>query len=400
MKYLSTLVCLFVVALSFGQTAKTYTPETVPNTKLINNSYVSNPDGILDPSTVDEINRKLSQLEASNSVQVAVVALKSIGDDNEIDFAQKLFELWGIGHTNNNGLLILLVTDLRVVRFHTGYGLEGVLPDVTCKRIQRKVMVPQFKEGNYPAGILAGVDETLKVLGDPEYARELAYSGNEEPATLDYSEGIIFCLMFLLPLFLIVWIAKSGKFADSKPADPTPYPQMRWKRKTWLIAFAGVPVLILIAYFFRVSDNVGGEIILTLYAYLMLLIFYRIWREQKMIRGLMAKARYFEITDYLRKAQWYWIVIALIFPLPFLFYLPFHFSRKRYYRNHPRKCSLCQGEMVKLSETADDQYLTKGQQMEETVRSIDYDVWKCKACSATETWHFINRLSSYDKCPY
>src|SRR5690242_14559465 len=86
-----------------------YTPSTVPNTKLVNNSYVSNPDSLLEESTVAEINSILSNLEKQTTAQVAVVALKSIGDADEFDFAQELFTLWGIGASNNNGLLILLV---------------------------------------------------------------------------------------------------------------------------------------------------------------------------------------------------------------------------------------------------------------------------------------------------
>lgn len=33
--------------------------ETVPNTKLVNNSYVSSPDGLLQESTVNQINNQL-----------------------------------------------------------------------------------------------------------------------------------------------------------------------------------------------------------------------------------------------------------------------------------------------------------------------------------------------------
>ena len=30
----------------------------------------------------------------------------------------------------------------------TGYGLEGKLPDVICKRIVDEVMIPEFQNGN------------------------------------------------------------------------------------------------------------------------------------------------------------------------------------------------------------------------------------------------------------
>src|SRR6188768_2722830 len=120
-------LCTFLLLLSVTLHAQTvYTVETIPNVKLINNSYVSNPDAILTDATVGRIDFKLAQLEKETTVQVAVVAVRSIGDADIFNFAQQLFTLWGIGKAKkDNGLLILLVVDQRTVRFHTGYGLEG-----------------------------------------------------------------------------------------------------------------------------------------------------------------------------------------------------------------------------------------------------------------------------------
>src|SRR5687767_6031003 len=124
-----------------------YTVESIPNQKLIDNSYVSNPDHILDENTVASIDLILKSLEEKATVQVAVVAVNSIGETDIFDFAQDLFTTWGIGNkSNDNGLLLLLVKDQRTIRFHTGDGIEGTLPDAICKRIQRDYMVPRFKE--------------------------------------------------------------------------------------------------------------------------------------------------------------------------------------------------------------------------------------------------------------
>ncbi len=68
--------------------AQAYTVESVPNTKLINNSYVSNPDNLLSDQAVVEINLLLDSLEKKTSAQVAVVMLNSIGDEDIFEFAQ------------------------------------------------------------------------------------------------------------------------------------------------------------------------------------------------------------------------------------------------------------------------------------------------------------------------
>lgn len=138
-------LALLLICLPWIASAQSCTIETVPNTKLVNNSYVSNPDGLLQESTVNQINSQLKALEDSSTAQIAVVMLSSIGDADIFDFAQRLFQHWGIGQDDkDNGLLILYVQDQRTIRFHTGFGFEGVLPDAICKHIQTQFMVPRF----------------------------------------------------------------------------------------------------------------------------------------------------------------------------------------------------------------------------------------------------------------
>ena len=72
--------------------AQVFTVETVPNTKLLNNSYVSDPTRILDDSTTTRINQLLGDLESKATAQVAVVMLPSIGEADRFEFAQRLFE--------------------------------------------------------------------------------------------------------------------------------------------------------------------------------------------------------------------------------------------------------------------------------------------------------------------
>ena len=390
---LSTLF-LFNVALALAQ----YTPSTVPNTKLINNSYVSNPDHLLKESTVAEIDSILSKLEKQTSAQVAVVALNSIGEANDVDFAQELFTLWGIGASNNNGLLILLVDNPHVIRFHTGLQIEAALPDIICKQIQRSKMLPSFKEGNYDEGMLSGINEVSKILTDARYVAEIkASTAGETPSY--YGSFIAFCIIFLLPVFVIAWVVKRNRFSNSKSPSQTDYPQMRIKRSTWLIEFGAIPLLIIILFSFGDSEESAALAYVALYLYLMATVFHRLVRERRMFNKLRSAGEYYEISEYFRKTTWHWLLMAVIFPLPFLFYFPFHFVRKRYYRNHPRKCKLCEGSMKKLGEKEDDEFLSKSQVVEETIKSVDYDVWKCKDCGEIEAWFYLNRFSRYEVCP-
>ncbi len=171
-------MCLFAgILLSAASAAAPesgYTVDSVPNPRLENTSFhVSDPDGLLEKGTVSSINGELSALEKSTGIQSAVVVLPSIGDGDDFEFAQDLFRKWGIGDKErNDGLLVLYVDDQRVIRIHTGYGLEGPLPDAICKRIEQQDMIPYFKEGKIDEGLKAGVSALCKRLSSDESATE------------------------------------------------------------------------------------------------------------------------------------------------------------------------------------------------------------------------------------
>ena len=399
MKYL----IIFLTLVSVAAKAQ-YTVESIPNQKLSTGSYVSNPDQILDEGTVAGIDGLLRSLEDSTTVQVAVVAVNSIGEADIFDFAQNLFNSWGVGHsTNNNGLLILLVMDQRTVRFHTGSGIEGALPDIVCKRIQREAMVPEFKNNNYNAGMLAGVQEVVKILTNPAYGEELrAAESGDNAGTNDFTGTVLFLSFFMLPVFLIAFVVKIiGKsFADSKTPSYTAYPEMRLSRLAWLIEFIGIPILIVGAIGLSGTDNPLGFALLWLYVYFLFTLFHRQWRMKRVTNRLVMGQDYHGAVEFLRKEQVYWFFMALVFPLPFVFYFIYHLFRKRLYRNHPRRCADCGGEMLKLGEQADDAFLSKAQLVEENIRSIDYDVWQCQSCQGTAIWNYPRRFSKYKECSY
>jgi uncharacterized protein len=131
----------------------------------------------------------------------------------------------------------------------------------------------------------------------------------------------------------------------------------------------------------------------------MLTLFYRLTRMKKVIKRFHEIQDYYEIVEFIRKDQLYWFGVALLFPFPFMIYFFYHLARKRLYRNHPRKCKQCEASLHKLNEKEEDQYLTEGQQLEETIRSVDYDVWKCKKCDSVEMWFYLNRKSKFQPCP-
>lgn len=174
MKRIGIFLSLLLL-LPFWISATDYTIETIPNVRLSDQyNHVSNPDGIIQPETVARINQMLQTVEDSLGIEVAVVAIRSIGEHDARMFATDLFQHWGLGKKGeDNGLLIQLVTDppQRSVVFETGYGIEGVLPDAVCYRLQQRYMLPDFKTGDYNNGLLKGVSAVANYLMASDYER-------------------------------------------------------------------------------------------------------------------------------------------------------------------------------------------------------------------------------------
>lgn len=203
MKQKLTLLAAFLCSI-FLCSARTYTVEQVPNVQIVDASrYTSNPDGILSEQAVAAIDRACDSLHTLGRAQIAVVAIEDIDGDDVFQFAFDLFSAWGVGgQKSDNGLGILLVTEKREIRFVTGYGLEGVITDALCKRIQQKYMVPHLSADDYSTGMVEGVAAVARVISGSE---ELL---NEED--MSQTDLIIFiagCIGFMLLLIAIILIA-------------------------------------------------------------------------------------------------------------------------------------------------------------------------------------------------
>lgn len=192
------LACMCLVPL---WAATDYTVQTIPNVRLSDKSnHVSNPDGILSQPDVTRINQWLNLLEDSLGIEVAVVAVERIGDNDAREFATDLFKHWGLGQKQrDNGLLIQLVTEpqQRSVVFETGYGIEGVLPDAICYRLQQRYMIPAMREGNYSQGMLQGVEAVSQYLLSSDYKRgELLGESDDDDDWIVVGGALLFMVGF------------------------------------------------------------------------------------------------------------------------------------------------------------------------------------------------------------
>ncbi|MEL7117865.1 MAG: TPM domain-containing protein [Bacteroidota bacterium] len=171
-KYALAICFLFIALHAIAQ--QTYRVENIPDPKRIGTGYVSDPDNVLSQSDINTLNELISSLENTSTAQIAVVIVNSIGSANPKDFTYELFNYWKVGQASkDNGLMIFTVLDQRRTEFETGYGLEGVLPDVICYRIGMQELVPYFKEEQYGNGLIATVRRIKQTLESPESIEEI-----------------------------------------------------------------------------------------------------------------------------------------------------------------------------------------------------------------------------------
>lgn len=97
--------------------------------------------------------------------------------------------------------------------------------------------------------------------------------------------------------------------------------------------------------------------------------------------------------------QWS-VLFAVLFPFPVAFFAWWLKRRREAVRHAPVRCNECGAKMVLLSEQDEDRYLTAAQQSEETVESVDYDVWECKSCFNHIILPYEKQGSKYGKCPH
>ena len=144
----------------------------------------------------------------STSTQIAIVTLADLGDYDIVDWATEIGKKWGVGmKQKNNGVVIIVSLAPRKKTFiATGYGVEGFLPDIICKRIVEQYINPKFREGKFYEGLNGGF-QGIRAAAKGEFV-------NENPKkSSDGEAGFwIFLAVLLVILIFIIWsqIARRG----------------------------------------------------------------------------------------------------------------------------------------------------------------------------------------------
>ncbi|MGB5237858.1 MAG: TPM domain-containing protein [Flavobacteriaceae bacterium] len=121
--------------------------------------------GLLGDSEKKNLERKLILYSDSTSTQIVIAIIKSTDGENINFLGAEWGQKWGIGQADkDNGVLVLLAREDRRIAINTGYGVEAQLTDALSRRIIENVIIPEFKKGDYYAGLDKGSDAIFQVL--------------------------------------------------------------------------------------------------------------------------------------------------------------------------------------------------------------------------------------------
>jgi uncharacterized protein len=154
--------------------------------------------GMLKSNEINALEQKLVSFDDSSSTQIAIVTVADLKGYDKADYAQRLAEKWGIGQRGkDNGILILVKpktgSENGEVFIAQGYGLEGVIPDLTCFDITNYDILPAFRAGDY----YGGLDKATSTL--------ISLARGEFPADqYKKHQGVVHITPFLIFIIFIV----------------------------------------------------------------------------------------------------------------------------------------------------------------------------------------------------
>lgn len=140
------------------------------------NAPVIDQANILTANEKSQLDMQIRNLHEQGKAQIGIVIVPTTGQESIFDFAMRTAEQWKLGSAKqDNGLLIAVAINDRRLHIATGYGLEGVIPDIIANRIIRDQITPYFKANQYGQGLISGVTEIERILNlDPEIAQKAA----------------------------------------------------------------------------------------------------------------------------------------------------------------------------------------------------------------------------------
>ena len=376
--------------------------------------------GKVPAAALAEFDRTARELDASGAGQLGLAVVGSTHGESPRTFATRVFNQWGVGHSGkNDGVLLFFALDDRKSEIVMGDGFSGY--QSTTDAIMRDDVVANMKAQRLDLAIIraatslagyarqaTGVQAApLPVVAEPEIkersprgwtleldaplnASQAAPFDREGDAVYASGKGMLFFARYQADL-------DTARFAERLRA--------RLHRQDVWVVFSSVDGALRIDApgAMRIYEDVDGEcrrieekamrlrqelpgdgLDLTLDAVHETTALIVTGAPKKPVSEVVGDA----VSQHLIATFSMFGGMAVLGLL----------SLRSWNRRRPRGCDRCQNPRHKLSEETDDPHLNPGQQMEEQLGSVDYDVWWCGRCNDALVLRYGAFFSSYSTC--
>ncbi len=205
MRKLSCLIALLAALFALPAAAQDFPPLT--------GRVVDNADII--PADIEaQLTAQLEALETQSQRQLVVATVPDLQGYDIADYGYQLGREWGIGDAErNDGALLLVAPNERKVRIEVGYGLEGIMTDALSSIIIQRQILPAFRDGDMPAGIVAGTNAIASQLVLPEEEARLVAQQATQSREQDggFPIGALIWVGFMFFFFILPMLRGGGR---------------------------------------------------------------------------------------------------------------------------------------------------------------------------------------------
>lgn len=171
--------------------------------------HVVDTAGVLSRSQVLALDEKLDRVRRETGFAVVVFLPKSLEGESPEDVAYTTFNTWKVGSAKgDDGVLLMIVPSERVLRIETGKGVGGALTDLESSHIDRDVIAPRLRQGDYFGAIDDGTDAIVHALttdtpgGVSEPGRTSEAGGRHESGAFESIGVVLFGIVFVVLLIV------------------------------------------------------------------------------------------------------------------------------------------------------------------------------------------------------
>jgi uncharacterized protein len=174
---------------------------------------------VLSPMAAESLSLELAAFQGKTTIEIVVVTVNSLAGERIEDYTRGLATEWGVGKRGrNNGIVLLVAPNERKMRIETASGIRSLLTDARADAIRDGAILPRFRVGDMPGGIIEGTHAIMRLLDETsppprgEEAKSIGRTWQDTRVFLFVIGGIAGIVVLLLVIVPPIRLASARHF--------------------------------------------------------------------------------------------------------------------------------------------------------------------------------------------